>query len=85
MRYIEIQDGISLDIDKIEGIKKVNDMQCEVYVHHRKYLANFPYETFLGMLKEGEIVDRKSSEEEKINSVMDKLNKVLPSMGHFAG
>ena len=85
MRYIEIQDGVNLKVSEIEGIKKLENGNCEIYTHHRKYLSTYPYKTILSMLKEGEIVDRGLSDDEKIKSTMEKLSKVLNQAQHFAG
>lgn len=76
-RFIEIQDGISLNVADIEGIKKISDSSCEIYTHHRKYLCTYPYETILAMLKEGEVINREMSDSQKFQSAMEKLDTVL--------
>lgn len=87
MRLVEIQEGVLLDVDKIEGVKAPDDKNAQtiIYTHHRKYVTTYPYETLVGLLREGEMVDRDLNDGAKVKEVLDKLDKVLPGMGHFAG
>lgn len=78
MRFIEIQDGVSINVNLIEGIKKLDNGNCEIYAHHRKYLSVFPYETMFSIL-------RKDDMNEKTDSTIDRLNKVLNNEQYFAG
>lgn len=85
MRTIEIQDGISVDVSKIEAIYKKDDKSCLVYVGTRTYECTYPYETFIDMLNSEKIVTKGLSSEEQINRTMQKLEGVLEQQGHFAG
>lgn len=85
MKYIEIQDGISLNVDCIEGIEKLEDNKCKVYTHHHTYLATFPYDTLLAILKEDEMIDKKHTSEEMMKSTMSKVEQVLGKSQHWAG
>ena len=85
MTYIEIQDGISIRIDEIEAIVKVDNNKCTIYTHHNKYEALFPYETLMQMIKSDETVSRKLTNEQKMIGTMDKLDKVLNNAQHFVG
>ena len=51
MRYIEIQEGITLKVDCIEGIEKIDDVKCKVYTHHHTYEALLPYQTLVSIIK----------------------------------
>lgn len=81
--YIEIQDGISLNLSCIEGIEKIDDIKCKVYTHHRAYVAMFPYVTLLGMLQQDNVISKNQAVDMK--STMIKLDKVLNSSQHFVG
>lgn len=85
MRYIEIQDGISLNISCIEGIEKIDENKCKIYTNYHTYLATFPYDTLLGMIKQDEIIDKKKSSEEIMKSTMQKVEQVLGKSQHWAG
>lgn len=85
MRIIEIQEGICINSDKIEGIEKVTETTCKVYVGTRAYLATYPYETLMAMLKNEEVVDKGVGKDEQIKKTMLKLDKVLDTAQFFAG
>jgi hypothetical protein len=82
MRYIEIQEGVSLNTSQIESVKKLDTGGCEIYAHHRKYLSTYPYETIVAILKETE--DREPFFSE-FGNTMSKLDKVLNRAQHWAG
>ena len=77
MRTIEIQDGISIDISKIEAIYKKDDSTCTVYVGTRAYECTYPYEVFIQMLNSEKIISKGFTSEEQINRTMQKLEGVL--------
>ena len=83
MRLIEINDGVFVDAHQIEGVSKPDSTQKKtlVFTHHRKYATNFPFETIIALLKQGDTIDRDVSEK----STMKKLDAVLNKTGHFAG
>ena len=82
MRYIEIQEGITLNIDYIEGIEKIDDMKCKIYTHSRSYLATFPYSTLLAIIKQNEIIDKP---EVNISDIDEKLNRILNRNQYWSG
>ena len=85
MALIEIQEGIILNTDSIEGLIKIGDNQTQINTHHRKYLAKMPIETVSAILKGGELENRKISDDESVKSTMAKLDAVLGKVRHFAG
>ena len=85
MRLIEISDGISVKSDDIQALRDLKNGTTEIYLHHRKFLAEMPYATIISILNDEETISTKSSKDEAIKSTLDKLEKVLPSVGHFAG
>lgn len=85
MRLIEIQDGISINVDKIDGIMEDGENTCKVFVGSNTYQATFPYSTLLSMLKNEDVIDKKLSREEQSTRTMEKLDKVLEKAQHFAG
>ena len=50
MRFIEIRDGVSIDIDEIEVVEKKDEYTTTIYTHHNVYEANFPYMALLQLL-----------------------------------
>ena len=84
MKIIEIQDGICINVDKIDGIKEVSPMSCEVYVGTRTYISTYPYQTLLKLLN-SDVIDNGTSKEEAMEKTMKKLDGVLGTMGNFAG
>ena len=51
MRFIEIKEGVSVDIDQIEVLERKDDFTTTIYTHHNVYEANFPYMTLLQLLE----------------------------------
>ena len=87
MRLIEIQEGVVIDASKIESVRKPDSIENRtmIFTHHRKYATSIPFETIIAMLREEESVGRNVSSDERVKNTMDKLDKVLGSVGHFAG
>ena len=85
MRYLEIQSGITLSIDSIEGIEKLEGNRTKVYARRKTYISTYPYETLLSILKQEETVDKEVSNDAFAKDTMEKLNKVLDKSQHFAG
>lgn len=85
MKYIEIDDGVTVRTDAIEGLRRISDMTTEVFFHHRKYLANYPYETILALLKEEEVVTSNIARDEQTKKILEKLEAVLNKSQHYAG
>ena len=85
--FIEIQDGVFVDASKIEGIRKPDALEGKtiVFTHHRKYSTPLPFETVLAMVSNEESIDRRVSDDQKINATMAKLDQVLNTRQHFAG
>lgn len=84
MKIIQIQDGISINADHIDGIKEV-DGGCEVYVGSRVYISTYPYETLIQLLKSESMVDNGYTKNETIAKTMEKVDKVLNKSQYFAG
>ena len=85
MKYIEIQDGTTINVECIEAVEKVTDNSCNVYTRQRAYRSNIPYESFIEMIKSEESVNKPLSNDAAIKATMSKLDKVLKSTGHFSG
>ena len=77
MHTIEIQDGISIDVSKIEAIYKKDDNSCTVYVGTRAYECTYPYETFIQMLNSEKIISKGLTKDEQVAKTMEKLDAVL--------
>jgi len=51
MKWIEIQDGMSIKIDDIEAIGYGNNnLTSKVYTHHNVYDSTFPYNVLLDLV-----------------------------------
>lgn len=85
MKYIEIQDGITININSIETVERLEGNKSKVYAHKRVYESTYPYETLLSMLKEEETISKKVPSEELITRTMKKLDSVLNKQEHFGG
>lgn len=85
MRLIEIQNGISINAEKIDGIKELSDGTCEVYVGTRTYLSTLPYSNLMQILKMESVVDKGTSKDEAMAETMKKVNAVLDKTGFYAG
>lgn len=81
-RFVETDEGIVLNINSIEGIKRLAEGGTEIYTHHRKYRTDYPFDTIISILKEGEVVEGNQQGNE---AVMNRLNAVLERAQHFAG
>jgi len=84
MRLIEIQSGISINVDHIDGIKEMGD-NCEVYVGKNTYLSTLPYTTLLQMLKMENVVDKGLSKDDEMARTMKKMGEVLEKSQHWVG
>ena len=71
MRFIEIKDGVSIDIDQIEVVERKEDLTSTVYTHHNVYETNINYNALLELLEK----ERTESEKAPIN----------PFQQHWAG
>ena len=85
MRIIQIQDGISINVEKIEAVEAKDANTCKVYVGTRAYEATYPYEVFMQMLNSEKLISKGISKDEQVMKTMEKLEGVLEKAGHFAG
>lgn len=85
MKYIEIQDGTTINVECIEAVEKVTDTSCNIYTRQRAYRSSIPYEAFIEMIKSEESVNKPISNDAAIKATMGKLDKVLKGVGHFSG
>lgn len=83
--FIQIQDGISINVDKIEAVEAKDATTCVVYVGTRKYEATYPYEVFMQLLNNEKIISRGLTKEERVAKTMEKLEGVLDKAQHWAG
>lgn len=84
MRYIEVQEGLSIAIEDIEAIQKIDDFQTDVYTHHHHYTSTFPYLTLLDLLeREGEKEEKESTGLKPETEGL--LKGFLEQAGTFAG
>ena len=84
-KFIEIQDGISINVNSIDAIEDSENNTCKVYVGTRIYQATYPYSTFMSLIKSEIVVDKATPREEQFDKTMKKLDGVLKNTGYFAG
>jgi len=85
LRIITIQDGISINVEKIEAIEAKDANSCKVYVGTRTYEVTYPYEVFMAMLNSEKLISKGLTKDEQVTKTMEKLDKVLEKSQHFAG
>ena len=86
MDYIEIQEGITINIRSIESLERLEGNKTKVRILGQRmpYVSTYPYETLLSLLKEEDTVDKKAPAQ-KLEETVEKLDKVLNKAQHFAG
>ena len=73
MNFIEIKEGMSISVDKIEAVESISQLRCKIHVTGGTgYEVNMPYRSLLKMLGSD-------------NKLMKKLDGVLSTAGFFAG
>jgi hypothetical protein len=77
MRIIEIQDGISVNPEKIDGIKKVDETSCDVFLGKNTYRATMSYEQLLSIVNSDSFIDKGATKTEQMAKTMEKLDKYL--------
>jgi hypothetical protein len=85
MRIIEIQEGICINADHIDGIKEKNDGTCEVYCGQKTYISTYPYQTLMDMLKMEDMVDKGTSKDDAMLDTMKKVEQALNKTQYFSG
>ena len=85
MRLVQIQSGISINVDLIEAVEEKDATTCKVYVGTRVYEATYPYSTFMQMLNSEKIISKGLTQSEQVTRTMNKLEGVLEKATHFAG
>ena len=77
MKLIEIKDGISINIDKIESVHKTdNQLGCVVKAGFEVYEAELPYDVLITMLSE---------DKDKKEEMLERMYRVMQTQGSFAG
>lgn len=54
LKFIEIQNGLSIRIDEIESISSIDEFTSEIKIGSTSYVANFPYSVLLKIIEEPE-------------------------------
>ena len=75
MRIIQIQDGISVNIDMIEAVEAKDDNTCKVYIGSRSFKVTYPYATFISMLNAKEEISKEKTPQERADATQEKLLK----------
>jgi len=80
MKWIEINDGLSIKINDIEAIGYGNNnLTSKVYTHHNIYDSTFPYNVLL------ELISMKEPKENEALDMQRKQLNILKELGTFAG
>lgn len=83
MDFIEIQPGISINAEKIDGVEEVDKNSCNVYVGSQTYLCKLPYSSFLDLLKNKSVV--RGGKAQDTEGLLQKVESVLSKSEYFAG
>ena len=80
MNYIEIANGISINVDKIEAIGYgQNELTSKVHTHHNVYDSTFPYSILLDLLeRSGHGMQEKEKENKEIMNIFKEIGTVVP-------
>ena len=81
MKYLEINDGVSVKKDEIILIEKIDDFSCNLTTESGIYECRFPYMTLLQIL-ESDVEDKKEDYSAEIVNQLQLLNK---NSQYFAG
>ena len=80
MKYLEIKEGLSIKVEEIEAIERVDEYNCTIYTNHNLYASTFPYMTLLS------IVENANEEKEKEDMQMKQNIKQLATyQQHWVG
>jgi len=85
LRIIQIQDGISINVEKIEAVEAKDASTCKVYVGTRVYEATYPYEVFMQLLNSEKLISKGLTKDEQVAKTMDKIDAVLEKAQYFSG
>ena len=85
MRLITIQDGIAINVDKIEAVEAKDATTCKVRVGNRVYEVTYPYDVFIQILNSEKLISKGLTKDEQVTRTMEKLDAVLEKAQHFAG
>ena len=81
MRFIEIREGISIDINEIEAIEDKDKLNSKIYTHHNTYTSTFPRTALIQLIEK-----HKGGQSSPGQSSKDDLMKAfLKNFGTFAG
>jgi len=72
MKFVELAEGISINVDEIEAVSKKNQLNSVVQTHHNVYHINMPYEALLKILSG------------KVGGKQEVVN-IMKEMGSFSG
>ena len=79
MRFVEIQSGLSICVDEIVAIQRMEDQfKCKVYTETRDFEANFPYITLLSILE-------RQKEDKGNDRVLREISEKVGNLPVFAG
>ena len=77
MKFLELQEGLSINKEEVEAIDKIDDFNTRIYLNSTKIEVRFPYVTLLQLLQMDNTI-QSSQRENKVNAFLD-------TAGHFAG
>lgn len=67
MRFIRINDGVSVSVDEIESVSAKGDLKSIVKTHHNVYESNLPYNALL------ELIQRQPAEKKEALNIIKEL------------
>lgn len=80
MNYIEVKEGLSIRVDEIEAVERVDEYNCTIYTHHNLYASTFPYMTLLSLIE-----GQKEDKEKDKAQMMESINSLASHQQHWVG
>ena len=74
MKFIKLK-GISINVEAIEAIEKIDEFHCRVITRDNTYTSDFPYQVMIDLLESGKTLEQDLKE----------IKNVVNTLGHFAG
>ena len=80
MKFVEIQDGLSINIDNIIAIESTGELTSKVFTLSNIFEANFPKKVLIKLIEEENVTETQSKED-----LFKDMATFFKQAGHFAG
>jgi hypothetical protein len=66
--FIEISDGMSINVKKIEAVEYITDLSCQIYTENRTFKVQVPKQVIIGLIESRMVGENTMSNVEKLMS-----------------